>query len=90
MTEVNEAQRHIGQQSFATLKDFQIWLAQDLGRFGNVRDHVEFNGHTRTQGDDSTGEVLMIRLYTDTNRYQITAIENIWGSPQGWPSCEGP
>ncbi len=54
----------------ATLKDFDNWLS-GLVRFGRADDHIE-----GFDGPSSPGEAKRtIRIYTDTNFYNISAIE---------------
>ncbi len=47
------------------LKDFQVWFTQDIGRFGNVRDHSEFKVVPRWYQDTGTAEATAGKGYSE-------------------------
>ncbi len=56
----------------ATLKDLRSWMVRDLARFGKLEDHLQDEGSER---DQVTLDVTWrFAIYTDNNRYNITAI----------------
>lgn len=70
----------------ATIEQFLSWVERDLSRFANLNDHVERVFEDSAVGSAPTG--IRIRIYTDRNRYTISAHANtVHGDDRGYLGC---